>query len=394
MPPLEEIKPLLACAWTQRELMKAMQAKADGYAARIKKGETLQAVAASAGSSVSEVPGIDRRNASQNQTLSQDPPAKLFTSRPGDVFTAENNHFGFVVGKLEAVHAGDTTQLAQMVEQLRPQMTQGFVREIGESAHVYARQKIKVTIDASCVCEAIGLEPIDPVAAGGKPVAGNPVRAAGEMTVEPAYPASSRAGRGCPQLVWTRLIDDLETPVSACPKIGHGRPYAFLFESVEGGRLPRAAFDHRLVRPSSGAAGARSGRGGGGRDIARGPFHAAGRRSTAFATWVAASKIERPEHLAAAVGRSVRGHRLRHDPAGRALAEHQSRSAGPAGRGDDPAFDRGDLRRHRPGDHPGDAGSAGWKLGSGRLRRRPGAHSRDQGRPQEARAAAEGGWRA
>jgi anthranilate synthase component I len=38
-----------------------------------------------------------------------------------------------------------------------------------------------------------------------------------------------------PQVVWTRIIDDLETPVSAYLKIAHGRPYAFLFESVEGG---------------------------------------------------------------------------------------------------------------------------------------------------------------
>jgi peptidyl-prolyl cis-trans isomerase D len=174
MPPLEEIKPMLARAWTQRELTKAMQAKADAYAARIKKGETLQAVAASAGSSVTEVPAIDRRNASQNQTLSQDMLAKLFTSRPGEVFTAQNSHFGFVVGKLEAVHGGDTAQLAQMVEQLRPQMSNGYLREIGESAHVYARQKIKVSIDANRVREAIGLEPIDPKAqaVGGKPAPG------------------------------------------------------------------------------------------------------------------------------------------------------------------------------------------------------------------------------
>jgi anthranilate synthase component 1 len=40
---------------------------------------------------------------------------------------------------------------------------------------------------------------------------------------------------GCAQVVWTRLIDDLETPVSAYLKIAAGRPYAFLFESVEGG---------------------------------------------------------------------------------------------------------------------------------------------------------------
>lgn len=56
------------------------------------------------------------------------------------------------------------------------------------------------------------------------------------MSVQPdfgAFEPAYRAGR--PQLVWRRLIDDLETPVSAYLKIAHGRPYAFLFESVEGG---------------------------------------------------------------------------------------------------------------------------------------------------------------
>ena len=48
-----------------------------------------------------------------------------------------------------------------------------------------------------------------------------------------AFEAAYQQGR--PQVVWTRLIDDLETPVSAYLKIGLGRPYAFLFESVEGG---------------------------------------------------------------------------------------------------------------------------------------------------------------
>src|SRR5690606_14285106 len=32
-----------------------------------------------------------------------------------------------------------------------------------------------------------------------------------------------------------RLVDDLQTPVSAYLKIGRGRPYAFLFETVEVG---------------------------------------------------------------------------------------------------------------------------------------------------------------
>ena len=56
------------------------------------------------------------------------------------------------------------------------------------------------------------------------------------MIIEPALSDfAPRYGAGAAQVVWTRLIDDLETPVSAYLKIGHGQPYAFLFESVEGG---------------------------------------------------------------------------------------------------------------------------------------------------------------
>ncbi len=38
-----------------------------------------------------------------------------------------------------------------------------------------------------------------------------------------------------PQVVWTRLVADLETPVSAMLKLADGRPNSFLLESVEGG---------------------------------------------------------------------------------------------------------------------------------------------------------------
>ena len=42
---------------------------------------------------------------------------------------------------------------------------------------------------------------------------------------------------GRPQVVIRRLVDDLETPVSAFLKVGHGRRHAFLLESVEGGAV-------------------------------------------------------------------------------------------------------------------------------------------------------------
>lgn len=59
-----------------------------------------------------------------------------------------------------------------------------------------------------------------------------------ESSLTDQFDAFARGlGEGQPQIVVRRLIDDLETPVSAYLKVGMGRPYAFLLESVEGGAL-------------------------------------------------------------------------------------------------------------------------------------------------------------
>ncbi len=57
-------------------------------------------------------------------------------------------------------------------------------------------------------------------------------------TVEPGYDTFEERYRlGAPQVVWTRLVADLETPVSAMLKIAGGRPNSILLESVEGGAV-------------------------------------------------------------------------------------------------------------------------------------------------------------
>src|SRR5450755_3551354 len=58
------------------------------------------------------------------------------------------------------------------------------------------------------------------------------------MQIEPQSSAfAERYGGGEPQVVWTTLVADLETPVSAFLKIAAGRPMSFLLESVEGGAV-------------------------------------------------------------------------------------------------------------------------------------------------------------
>jgi anthranilate synthase component 1 len=71
--------------------------------------------------------------------------------------------------------------------------------------------------------------------------------------IEPAY------NRGEPQLVFTRLVSDLETPVSAFLKLAGSRRNAFLLESVEGGavrgRYSMLGFDPDLLFRAEGARG-------------------------------------------------------------------------------------------------------------------------------------------
>ena len=58
------------------------------------------------------------------------------------------------------------------------------------------------------------------------------------MQIEPSESAfAERYGRGQAQVVWTTLVADLETPVSALLKLGGGKPLSFLLESVEGGAV-------------------------------------------------------------------------------------------------------------------------------------------------------------
>ncbi|HKS85699.1 MAG TPA: chorismate-binding protein, partial [Pseudolabrys sp.] len=58
------------------------------------------------------------------------------------------------------------------------------------------------------------------------------------MQIEPSENLfAERYGRGEAQVVWTTLVADLETPVSAYLKLGSGKASSFLLESVEGGAV-------------------------------------------------------------------------------------------------------------------------------------------------------------
>jgi anthranilate synthase component 1 len=119
------------------------------------------------------------------------------------------------------------------------------------------------------------------------------------MSYTPAFDAFRTAYEaGAAQVVWDRIVDDLETPVSAYLKIAQGRPYAFLFESVEGGawrgRYSVVAMQPDLVWRCRGDRAEVSQ----GADLAAGRFTAEpGGALDSLRDLVARSRLERPQGL-------------------------------------------------------------------------------------------------
>ncbi len=75
------------------------------------------------------------------------------------------------------------------------------------------------------------------VSDGQQPLASAPsATAPSAPSLQPGFERfAERYEQGQPQVVWTRLVADLETPVSAMLKLAADRPNSFLLESVEGG---------------------------------------------------------------------------------------------------------------------------------------------------------------
>ena len=142
-----------------------------------------------------------------------------------------------------------------------------------------------------------------------------------------AFAQAYAAGRS--QVVFRRLVDDLETPVSAYLKIGLGRPYAFLFESVEGGawrgRYSIITLNPDLVWRCRGDEAAVSE----GDDLAAGvPVPSLAATLDSLRDLAARSRLELPAELPPMAGLFAIGY-IGYGPAGRGPAGRQSGPADP-----------------------------------------------------------------
>lgn len=157
--PLDEIRPLVTNAWMRRELGKALEARAEALMARLRKGETLDAVAASAGYSVVRAPGLSRQTAESRQAdLGREVLARTFASKAGEIWSTQNPQ-GIAVGRVDNIRMDAGPNAARLAEMNRGELAQALFREMAESAQAYSRAHLKVKVDAERARAAAGFEP-------------------------------------------------------------------------------------------------------------------------------------------------------------------------------------------------------------------------------------------
>ncbi len=159
LPNLDEVRGPLTQAYMSQALITALQKRADDLVARVKKGESLDKVAASAGAKVEHLNGLSRANAADHKDLGRDFLTKAFTAKPGEVFVG-GMAYGVAVAKLDSVKPGDTATIAKNAEQMRQQLTVSVVQdEMGQMLRDAARTTVKPRVDEARARQVIGVEP-------------------------------------------------------------------------------------------------------------------------------------------------------------------------------------------------------------------------------------------
>ena len=157
LPTLAEVRAPLAQQWTLRENARRLSAKAEELAGRIRAGEDIAKVAASAGAQLATRTAVQQSQASQTE-LGEGVLRGLFGQGKGQVFTGAASQNSFVVGHVDAIHAAVPALAAPLVEQVRPRLTQTLANAMVEQSFTAAAARVKAKNDPAAAVAALGIE--------------------------------------------------------------------------------------------------------------------------------------------------------------------------------------------------------------------------------------------
>lgn len=149
-PSLDKVRAKLTQYFQQTEMQKRMAAKLDGLIAQIKKGESLDAAAASVGAKINQM-AMTRQQAQSSNQIPPEQLAKIFGAKAGDLFAS-----GAAVVKVASVQPPSLQVAGQTILSAQNQLARQIFDEISEESGAYAQTRLKTKINLALARQAIG----------------------------------------------------------------------------------------------------------------------------------------------------------------------------------------------------------------------------------------------
>jgi len=156
LPALAEVRGPLTQQWTLRENARRLSTKAEELAKRVRDGQDIAAVAASAGATLINRSGV-QQNAEAQTTLGQGVIEGLFGQSRGQIFTGPGTDNSFVVGRVDAVRPADPATASRLADQIRSRIGSDIVNAGVEQLVTAAAARSKATNDPAAAIEALGV---------------------------------------------------------------------------------------------------------------------------------------------------------------------------------------------------------------------------------------------
>ncbi|MDB5458741.1 MAG: rotamase [Caulobacteraceae bacterium] len=164
LPTLDKVRPRLTEFFLQQEMSKRLDAKLNELSARVKKGESLDAVAQSVGSAVTHL-SITRTQAQQSRNLRPEQVNQIFAAKTGEVFAT-----GAVVARIDSITPPPAGVIAATLPGGQVQMSRGIFEEMQQEGRAWAKTQVKPKINITLARQAIGVQPSDGKGAAGAPL--------------------------------------------------------------------------------------------------------------------------------------------------------------------------------------------------------------------------------
>lgn len=156
LPPLEELRGPMTQQWILRENSRRLTARAEELAGRVRAGEDIVAVAASAGASLTTRAGLEQNQATQD-AVGESVMRGVFTQDRGQAFSLPASQNSMVIGRVDAVSAPDAAGGAAIAVQIGPRMVESLFGGLTEQAIMATRERGRVRYDLDLALSTLGV---------------------------------------------------------------------------------------------------------------------------------------------------------------------------------------------------------------------------------------------